>query len=90
MCVPESQVPVCPPACAGQSASAQHPPLATQMPAAAHFFMLAPQVKSQLVPSQVAVAPVGGLQASHCWPQVLTDWLSTQVPAHRCCVVPHP
>ena len=64
MCVAVSQVPVCPPALAGQSLLVQHPDIATQMPAAAHFLgVLPPQVKPQLVPSQVAVAPVGAVHA---------------------------
>jgi len=65
MCVAVSQVPVCPPALVGQSLLAQHPDIATQIPAAAHFLgVVPPQVNPQLVPSQVAVAPVGAVQAS--------------------------
>ena len=50
------------PLCAGQSLSEQQPSLGAHF--ALHFFML-PQLKPQLVPSQVAVAPVGTGHALH-------------------------
>jgi hypothetical protein len=49
-----------------QSLVMQHPDEATQTPADAHFLgREVPQVKPQLVPSQVAVAPVGVGHAEH-------------------------
>ena len=80
--VPESQVPDCEPACDGQSAFVQQPVPDTQTEAAAHFFMLALQVKSQIVPSHVAVAPSGGRHGSHCAPHVLIELLLTHAPEH--------
>ena len=85
MCVPESQLPVCPPALVGQSALEQHPADGTQIPAVRHCFGVEPpQVNPQLDPSHVAVPPVGTGQALHSVPQVAVDVLSTQAPAHTC------
>ena len=84
LCVPESHVPVCPPARAGQSASAQQPPAGTHIAAAVHFFMVDAQVKSQAEPSQAAVAPAGGAQGSHRGPQVSIELFDTHVPEHTC------
>src|ERR1044071_5299676 len=90
MCVAVSHVPVCPPALVGQSLLAQHPDVATQIPAVAHFLgVVPPQVNPQLVPSQVAVAPVGAEQVVQLWPQVAGDVLSTQVPEQACLPEPH-
>ena len=82
--MPESHVPVCPPERAGQSLSLQQPPAGTQIAAAAHFFMLDPQVKSQVEPLQAAVAPEGGTQGSHRWPQLSIESFDTQVPVQTC------
>ena len=82
-----SHVPVWPPALIGQSVFAQHPEDATQIPAVAHLFgVVPPQLKSQLVPSHVAVPPDGGVHASQRVPQEEVDVLETHVPAQACCV----
>jgi hypothetical protein len=62
----------------------QQPSAGTQIAAAAHFFMLDPQVKSQAEPSQAAVAPAGGAQGSHRWPQLSIELFGTHMPEHRC------
>ena len=57
--VPESQVPVCPLAIAGQSLLLQHPDEGMHLVPPGQRFMGPPQVKSQVVPLQLAVAPAG-------------------------------
>lgn len=67
------------PFCAGQSLSAQQP--LAGMHFEPHFFS-EPQLKPHWLPSQVAVAPEGGVHGSQEPPQLLTDVLATQVPTH--------
>ena len=63
----------------------QHPFEATQIPAARHCLGVAPpQMKPQLLPSQVAVAPAGGAQGSQLLPQVMIELLFAQAPAQMC------
>ena len=80
-----SQVPVCPPALAAQSALEQQPFEEMQIPDAEHFFGVdPPHVKSQAVPSQVGVPPAGAVQGSQRVPHVAVDLLSAQDAAQRC------
>src|SRR3954468_4169484 len=89
MCVPESQVPVCPPALVGQSPFEQQPAARTQIPAVGHCFGVPPpQVNPQLDPSHVGVPPAGAEHGSHRVPHVAGDVLSTQPAAHMCLPVP--
>jgi hypothetical protein len=89
--VPESQVPVWPLVIVGQSVLSQHPEAAMQVIEVGHFLgVAAPQVKSQVVPLQVAVPPFGaahGLLQRE--PQFWVELLSTQDPAQSCCVDEH-
>ena len=62
----------------------QQPVAATQIAAAAHFFMLDPQVKSHAEPSQVAMPPEGGAQGSHRLPQLSVELFETHTPEHIC------
>ena len=63
-----------------QSELAQHPDEATQSEEAAHFLgRELPQVKPQLVPSQVAVPPVGVEHAVHEEPHVAGLVLAAQL-----------
>jgi hypothetical protein len=63
-----------------QSELAQHPDEATQSMEAAHFLGRdPPQVKPQLVPSQVAVPPVGVAHAVHEEPHVAGLVLAAQL-----------
>jgi hypothetical protein len=85
VCVPVSHVPVCPPAFVGQSVFEQHPEEAMQIPAVAHCLGVEPpQVNPQLVPSQVAVPPAGGVHGSQRLPQVAVALFATHAPAQRC------
>src|SRR5262245_3499865 len=56
---------------------------------APHFFAVPEQVKSQAVPSQVAVALAGGTQGSHDSPHESIEVRDTQVPRQRCMPAPH-
>lgn len=89
MCVAVSHVPDWPPALGGQSLVEQHPPAAMQIPAAAHFLGVAPpQSKSQLVPSQVAVPPAGGMQESQRVPHDVVAVFDTHTPEQGCWLAP--
>lgn len=62
-------------------------PLSMHSPA--HSFLPLGQVPPQLVPSQVAVPPVGTGQGTHADPQVATSPLFTHVPVQRCIADEH-
>jgi hypothetical protein len=62
----------------------QDAPVSMHSPA--HSFLPLGQVPPQLVPSQVAVPPVGTGQGTHAVPQVATSLLSTHLPVQRCIV----
>jgi hypothetical protein len=71
-----SHLPVCPP-CMGQSLSVQQP----ETHLLPHFFCeVSVQVKSQFLPSQVAMDPVGWSQATQRLPQCMIELSATQVP----------
>jgi len=57
---------------------------AASMQSPAHSFWPLGQVPLQLVPSQVAVPPVGTGQGTQAMPQVATSPLSTHLPVQRC------
>ena len=81
--VAESQVPAWPPAMAGQSPLVQQPVVGMHSAEAAHFRMV-PHVKSQDVPSHVAVPPAGAEHFMQVGPQKSGDVLATQVSPHFC------